>query len=158
LPRDFASVFRTAAKSRLNLALSCIDIDTYTTMFGALRPSSVLNGGLLWKVPYRLSNTRKANLRQRLKRVDSVIAAVAESGVECRALTRALELPKESEMPAKGEWGGDARGAHRRAGKGEERRGGWGGRIWAESARRNAKAGCSGLGRRKTGLRRGRVG
>ncbi|CAK9782896.1 mitochondrial 54S ribosomal protein YmL31 [Cutaneotrichosporon oleaginosum] len=70
-------------------------------MFGALRPSSVLNGGLLWKVPYRLSNTRKANLRQRLKRVDSVIAAVAESGVECRALTRALELPKESEMPAK---------------------------------------------------------
>lgn len=74
-------------------------------MFGAFRPSSVLNGGLLWKVPYRLSPTRKANLRQRLKRVDDVIAAVAESGVECRALTQALALPKESEMAARGECG-----------------------------------------------------
>lgn len=76
-----------------------------TAMFGALRPTSILNGGLLWKSPYRLSSTRKANLRQRLKRVDSVIAAVAESGIECRALARALELPKESEMPAKGGYG-----------------------------------------------------
>lgn len=74
-------------------------------MFGAFRPSSILNGGLVWKSPYRLSATRKANLRHRLKRVDSVIAAVAESGVECRALSRALELPKESEMLAKGEYG-----------------------------------------------------
>lgn len=73
-------------------------------MFGAFRPSSILNGGLVWKSPYRLSATRKANLRHRLKRVDSVIAAVAESGVECRALSRALELPKESEMAAKGEY------------------------------------------------------
>lgn len=45
--------------------------------------------------------TRKANARSRLKKVDAVIEAVRSSGMECGALTRALELPKEHEMPAK---------------------------------------------------------
>lgn len=67
-------------------------------MFGAFRPTSFVNGSLLWKVPYRLSTTRKANLRKRLRRVDDVIAAVAESGVQSRSLERALALPKEGEM------------------------------------------------------------
>ncbi|GFZ48682.1 hypothetical protein JCM24511_06431 [Saitozyma sp. JCM 24511] len=67
-------------------------------MFGAFRSSSVVSGGLLWKNPWRLSPTRKANLRKRMKRVDEVIAAVAESGVITRSLARAVELPKESEM------------------------------------------------------------
>ncbi|RSH78119.1 uncharacterized protein EHS24_002575 [Apiotrichum porosum] len=67
-------------------------------MFGAFRPSSVSLGGLLWKSPYRLSPTRKANLRKRLRRVDDVIAAVAESGVELKSLNKALALPKENEM------------------------------------------------------------
>ncbi|KAI0083987.1 60s ribosomal protein l31 [Irpex rosettiformis] len=70
-------------------------------MFGAFRPTSVASGGLLWKVPWKLSPTRKANVRSRLKKVDAVIEAVRASGVECTALTKALELPKEHEMPAR---------------------------------------------------------
>lgn len=73
-------------------------------MFGAFRPSHVNLGGLLWcvcvplfhpfffrfpfhrKSPWRLSTTRKANARDRLKKVDAVIEAVRSSGVECAAL------------------------------------------------------------------------
>ena len=72
------------------------------------------------KTPWKLSPTRKANARSRLKKVDSVIEAVRASGVNCAALVsnavsfpfcddaqniavqnRALELPKEHEMPAR---------------------------------------------------------
>ncbi|KAF8630068.1 hypothetical protein AX15_003125 [Amanita polypyramis BW_CC] len=70
-------------------------------MFGAFRPSHVNLSGLLWKVPWKLSRTRKANQRARLKKVDAVIEAVRASGVKCGALDRALELPKEHEMPPK---------------------------------------------------------
>ena len=38
------------------------------------------------KTPWKLSPTRKANQRKRLKRVDSVIEAVRTSGVECSSL------------------------------------------------------------------------
>lgn len=38
------------------------------------------------KVPWRLSPTRKANVRDRLKKVDAVIDAVRASGVQCTAL------------------------------------------------------------------------
>lgn len=48
-----------------------------------------------------MSTTRKANVRKRLRDVDNVIAAVAESGVNCKALDEALALPKESEMLAR---------------------------------------------------------
>nr|XP_019044150.1 50S small subunit ribosomal protein L31 [Kwoniella bestiolae CBS 10118]OCF23080.1 50S small subunit ribosomal protein L31 [Kwoniella bestiolae CBS 10118] len=72
-------------------------------MFGAFRPSSILSGGLLWKTPWRLSPTRKANQRKRLKQVDSVISAVAQSGITTRSLERALALPMESEMNPRGE-------------------------------------------------------
>ena len=58
---------------------------------------------IIRKSPFRLSPTRKANLRKRLRRVDDVIAAVAESGVETRSLSRAVALPKEHEMEARGE-------------------------------------------------------
>ncbi|KAI7865512.1 mitochondrial ribosomal protein L31-domain-containing protein [Spinellus fusiger] len=71
---------------------------THHSMFGAFRPSLVAQGGLLWKNPFRMSATRKANVRKRLRQVDEVIATVAESGVECKALKEALALPKESEM------------------------------------------------------------
>ncbi|KAI6028333.1 mitochondrial 54S ribosomal protein YmL31 [Pisolithus orientalis] len=67
-------------------------------MLGAFRPTSVSFGGLLWKVPWKLSPTRKANARARLKRVDAVIEAVRESGIQCNALDRALQLPREHEM------------------------------------------------------------
>ena len=55
------------------------------------------------KSPWRLSRTRKANQRKRLKDVDSVIAAVAETQTSTKSLTRALELPTESEMVPRGE-------------------------------------------------------
>ncbi|KNZ75417.1 54S ribosomal protein L31, mitochondrial [Termitomyces sp. J132] len=86
-------------------------------MFSAFRPSHVNFSGLLWKVPWKLSSTRKANARARLKKVDAVIEAVRTSGVKCSALVslpnfciymrliltqdQALELPKEHEMPAR---------------------------------------------------------
>lgn len=73
-------------------------------MFGAFRASPTSLGSLLWKSPYRLSSTRKANHRKRLQRVDSVIAAVAESGVQTLSLTRCLALPKENEMLPRGEY------------------------------------------------------
>ncbi|KAG6335877.1 hypothetical protein ID866_3214 [Astraeus odoratus] len=71
------------------------------SMFGVFRPTAVSLSGLLWKTPWKLSPTRKANVRARLKRVDAVIEAVRASGVQCNALDRALQLPKEHEMPAK---------------------------------------------------------
>ncbi|KAG8933937.1 hypothetical protein FRC03_002955 [Tulasnella sp. 419] len=70
-------------------------------MFGAFRPSPVSHGGLLWKVPWRLSAPRKARQRQRLRDVDEVIETVRQSGVTCRSLDLALALPKQHEMPAK---------------------------------------------------------
>ncbi|CAL1704139.1 unnamed protein product [Somion occarium] len=70
-------------------------------MFGAFRPTQANLVGLLWKTPWKLSPTRKANARARLKKVDAVIEAVRASGVECAALNKALELPKEHEMPAR---------------------------------------------------------
>jgi hypothetical protein len=38
-----------------------------------------------------------------MRRVDEVIAAVAESGVMTRSLARAVALPKEGEMDPRGE-------------------------------------------------------
>ncbi|KAG0167181.1 hypothetical protein DFQ28_005677 [Apophysomyces sp. BC1034] len=67
-------------------------------MFGPFRPSFVAQGGLLWKNPFRMSASRKANVRKRLKDVDQVIATVADSGVRCKALTEALALPTEAQM------------------------------------------------------------
>ncbi|GAW01923.1 60s ribosomal protein l31 [Lentinula edodes] len=51
-------------------------------MFGPFRASHVNSGGLLWKIPWKLSTTRKANARHRLKKVDAVIEAVRASGVQ----------------------------------------------------------------------------
>ncbi|ORX51635.1 hypothetical protein DM01DRAFT_1408587 [Hesseltinella vesiculosa] len=67
-------------------------------MFGPFRPSFVAQGGLLWKNPFRMSATRKANVRKRLRQVDDVIATIQASGVRCKALDQAAALPKESEM------------------------------------------------------------
>ncbi|KAJ7582922.1 mitochondrial ribosomal protein L31 [Mycena floridula] len=65
------------------------------------RPTQVCFSGLLWKTPWKLSPTRKANARARLKKVDSVIETVRASGMKCQALEDALALPKEHEMPAR---------------------------------------------------------
>ncbi|KAI8867085.1 hypothetical protein GQ42DRAFT_62160 [Ramicandelaber brevisporus] len=65
---------------------------------GALKATLPALGGKAWRIPYRLSRTRKANVRKRLKAVDDVIKTVSESGVQLRSLELARMLPKEYQM------------------------------------------------------------
>ncbi|KAA6411229.1 MAG: mitochondrial 54s ribosomal 31 [Lasallia pustulata] len=72
-------------------------------MFGAFRPTSALSGGLLWKIPWRLSRPQKARQRKRLRMVDNVIAvvdnALAKQGTSAKAVERwKEEMPREEEM------------------------------------------------------------
>ena len=61
--------------------------------FSCIRAFRKLNILLLCrKIPWRLSTTRKANVRKRLRAVDSVIEAVRASGVECGSLVRPQSL------------------------------------------------------------------
>ena len=81
-------------------------------MFGPFHASRVNLGGLLWyvlphfgflcsdhlelyrKTPWKMSVTRKANQRKRLKMVDEVIETVRASGVKCAALVCRVYLSK----------------------------------------------------------------
>ncbi|KAK5170564.1 uncharacterized protein LTR77_005152 [Saxophila tyrrhenica] len=45
-------------------------------MFGAFKPSAPLSGGLLWKIPYRLSAPQKLRHRRRLRHVDNVVSTL----------------------------------------------------------------------------------
>ncbi|KAI9836299.1 MAG: hypothetical protein M1837_003427 [Sclerophora amabilis] len=45
-------------------------------MIGPFRPTSSLSGGLLWKIPWRLSRHQKTRARKRLKLVDNVVATL----------------------------------------------------------------------------------
>ncbi|ESZ89537.1 54S ribosomal protein L31 [Sclerotinia borealis F-4128] len=72
-------------------------------MFGAFRPTNVLSGGLLWKIPWRLSKFQKARQRKRLRAVDTVVAtvdkALAAQGITTKAVERwKEEMPTEQEM------------------------------------------------------------
>ncbi|CCF57940.1 hypothetical protein KAFR_0D02920 [Kazachstania africana CBS 2517] len=42
-------------------------------MFGPFKPTSAVLGGLLWKIPWRMSSMQKARQRGRLKNVDDVV-------------------------------------------------------------------------------------
>ncbi|GAB7347363.1 hypothetical protein MBLNU459_g4298t2 [Dothideomycetes sp. NU459] len=53
-------------------------------MFGAFRPTSSLSGGLLWKIPWRLSPPQKLRHRRRLRRVDNVVS-VLDSALQRQA-------------------------------------------------------------------------
>ena len=53
---------------------------------------------LFRKNPWRLSSPRKQRVRERLRNVDDVIETIQQSGIQCSALERALQLPKEEEM------------------------------------------------------------
>ncbi|TNY23608.1 60s ribosomal protein l31 [Rhodotorula diobovata] len=70
-------------------------------MLGPFRASSPSSVGLLWKMPWRMSKTRKMRQRLRLKAVDDVISAVQASGVQTHSLAAASELPTEAQMPPK---------------------------------------------------------
>lgn len=73
------------------------------TMFGAFRFTNPLRGGLLWKIPYRLSKFQKRRHRERLRHVDGVVAtldkALAKQGKTLPSLERwKAEMPTEEEM------------------------------------------------------------
>ena len=72
-------------------------------MFGPFRMTSPLSGGLLWKIPWRLSKFQKRRQRMRLRAVDQVVAtldaALAKKGETLAALERwKAEMPTEPEM------------------------------------------------------------
>ncbi|KUJ19313.1 mitochondrial ribosomal protein-like protein subunit L31 [Mollisia scopiformis] len=67
-------------------------------MFGAFRPTNSLGGGLLWKIPWRLSKFQKARQRKRLRAVDTVVAVVDQALAKKSITTKAVERWKE-EMP-----------------------------------------------------------
>ena len=72
-------------------------------MFGPFRITNPLSGGLLWKIPWRLSKFQKRRHRMRLRAVDNVVAtvdaALAKKGETLEALERwKAEMPTEAEM------------------------------------------------------------
>ncbi|KAL3452802.1 mitochondrial ribosomal protein L31-domain-containing protein [Aspergillus insuetus] len=67
------------------------------------KPSSPLFSGLLWKIPWRISQPQKARQRKRLRAVDKVVdtvsAALARQGQTTKAVERWYrEMPREEEM------------------------------------------------------------
>ncbi|KAG8531377.1 uncharacterized protein KY384_003006 [Bacidia gigantensis] len=72
-------------------------------MLGAFRTSSPLYGGLLWKIPWRLSPPRKRRQRKRLKLVDRVVSTVA-SALQRNKITEPEQLQRwKAEMPTQEE-------------------------------------------------------
>ncbi|KAI9167419.1 54S ribosomal protein L31 [Paramyrothecium foliicola] len=72
-------------------------------MFGPFRITNPLSGGLLWKIPWRLSKFQKRRQRLRLRAVDDVVAtldaALAKKGQTLESLERwKAEMPTEAEM------------------------------------------------------------
>lgn len=72
-------------------------------MFGPFRITSPLSGGLLWKIPWRLSKFQKRRQRERLRAVDGVVAtldaALSRMGQTLPALEQwKAEMPTEPEM------------------------------------------------------------
>ena len=72
-------------------------------MFGPFRITNPLSGGLLWKIPWRLSQPQKYRQRKRLRAVDDVVAtvsaALAKKGETLKQLERwEAEMPTEAEM------------------------------------------------------------
>ncbi|KAG4302722.1 hypothetical protein PCANB_001066 [Pneumocystis canis] len=75
-------------------------------MFGPFKGNMPIFSGLLWKIPWRLSKTRKLRQRRRLRKVDLVISTVHNSltkaGMTCHALERQIrEITPEVKMHPK---------------------------------------------------------
>lgn len=75
-------------------------------MFGPFRITNPLRGGLLWKLPYRMSKFQKRRHRERLRHVDGVVdtldKALARVGKVLPAVERwKAEMPREEEMRPK---------------------------------------------------------
>ncbi|KAI1007375.1 hypothetical protein K3495_g846 [Podosphaera aphanis] len=70
---------------------------------GAFKPTNILSGGLLWKIPWRLSRFQKARQRKRLRAVDTVVAvidtALAKRGKTAQVVEEWKKtMPVEQEM------------------------------------------------------------
>lgn len=79
---------------------------TALSLLGPFRPTLPLRGGLLWKVPWRLSKHQKRRQRARLRAVDTVVdvvsAAMAKRGQTIKQLeTWKRDMPREEDMLAK---------------------------------------------------------
>ncbi|KAI1158720.1 mitochondrial 54S ribosomal protein YmL31 [Nemania serpens] len=71
-------------------------------MFGAFRATNSLSGGLLWKIPWRLSRFQKARQRARLRAVDTVVATVEQALAKKGETLKSLDVWKET-MPTEAE-------------------------------------------------------
>ncbi|RDA84499.1 hypothetical protein CP532_0960 [Ophiocordyceps camponoti-leonardi (nom. inval.)] len=72
-------------------------------MLGPFRITNVLSGGLLWKIPWRLSKFQKRRHRMRLRAVDDVVSTISSAleaqGQKLTSLERwKEEMPTEAEM------------------------------------------------------------
>ncbi|KAI4676810.1 uncharacterized protein J4E84_009405 [Alternaria hordeiaustralica] len=72
-------------------------------MFGPFRLTNPLSGGLLWKIPWRLSRHQKYRQRERLRHVDTVVGtidnALRRMGQSMKKVERwKMEMPTEAEM------------------------------------------------------------
>lgn len=70
-------------------------------MFGPFKPSSTLLGGLLWKIPWRMSMGQKARQRQRLKQVDNVIKQLTLGLHVARCETKGIQYDDALKMRKK---------------------------------------------------------
>ncbi|KAK5123741.1 hypothetical protein LTR85_002377 [Meristemomyces frigidus] len=59
-------------------------------MFGAFKPSAPLSGGLLWKIPWRMSNPQKLRQRRRLRRVDNIVS-VLDNALKRQVATQPIQ-------------------------------------------------------------------
>ncbi|KAJ1951661.1 hypothetical protein DL89DRAFT_219243 [Linderina pennispora] len=73
----------------------------FGSFLGAFKPTMATLGGRAWRIPWRLSKTRKANVRKRLREVDSVVDTLLASGVQCKQLDAIKDMPREAEMLAR---------------------------------------------------------
>ncbi|KAI6246895.1 54S ribosomal protein L31, mitochondrial [Erysiphe necator] len=72
-------------------------------MLGAFNRTNSLFGGLLWKIPWRLSKFQKARQRKRLRAVDNVVSVVDKALAKQGTTLKSLEIwkkvmPTEQEM------------------------------------------------------------
>lgn len=72
-------------------------------MIGAFKHTNALFGGLLWKIPWRLSKFQKARQRKRLREVDTVVSVLDQALSKQGNSTKAIkewkeEMPIEQEM------------------------------------------------------------
>ncbi|KAK1067333.1 hypothetical protein LTR12_008769 [Friedmanniomyces endolithicus] len=64
-------------------------------MFGAFKPSAPLSGGLLWKIPWRLSPPQKLRHRRRMRRVDNIVS-VLDTALKRQAATSSVAARSSS--------------------------------------------------------------